>query len=259
MSRGRPMGPRASRQCERCGTSFEVIPSSSQRFCGKSCSNKATAQQRGESRKTEFRYKPPVCPCGTEIQPPPGLKYVYENSKKYCSVGCRQQYGKKKQIDPSKYITFECQNCGEATTRYRHQGSHKYCSNECAKRHTKTRRNIVIREGDTVLDSSWEALVFGLCSFVKLPCDRFDRENGVEWQTGAWYAPDFIMPTIGVALEVKGQQDPEDHLKWAAYREQYGQLAVIDRAEMDTLRLAASSSIVLTAQIREIASRQAEG
>lgn len=182
---------------------------------------------------------------------------MYANSKKYCSLECRKQYGKRTNVkNPAAHVTFNCQNCGEETTRPRTQGAHKYCSNECAKRHTKVRRHVVVREGDIVLDSGWEAMAWGVCKLVKLPCDRFDRENGVEWQPGAWYAPDFILPTIGVALEVKGQQDPEDHLKWATYREQRGMLAVIDRTEMDTLRLAASSSIVLVAQIREIASRQ---
>jgi hypothetical protein len=188
------------------------------------------------------------------------MKYVYENSKKYCSKECRQQYGRPTNVkNPANHITFTCQNCGKEKTRPKGYGANKYCSNDCAKRHTKVRRHVVVREGDIVMDSSWEALVWGLCRFRKLPIDRFDRENGVEWREGQWYAPDFILPTAGIALEVKGQQDSEDHLKWAAYREQHGLLAVLGEVELDALRLAAGSSVSLLARLREIATQPVTG
>jgi len=77
-----------------------------------------------------------------------------------------------------------------------------------------------------VLDSGYEALFWGLCTTLKIPIERFDRQYGVAWREDCWYAPDFWLPTLGTAVELKGLEDAEDELKWAAYREQRGALKV---------------------------------
>ena len=250
---GKGMGQRVERverACEVCSTRFSVTKSNSkQRFCSRSCRNRGVGEVNRLAAIAQYDAVARKCPCGDQIP------FEFRHTRQFCSDDCRWKFQDRRKLNPENYITFNCQNCGVEVTRLKKYGNGyaKYCSNSCAQRHTKTRRNIVIREGDTVLDSRWEAFVFGLCAMVKLPIERYDREQGVEWRPGAWYAPDFVMPTIGLALEVKGRQDPEDHLKWAAYREQYGMLAVIGESELDALRLAASDSVRLTAQLREIA------
>lgn len=222
----------------------------------------ASAANLGTSRKVDGvvprqhkpRTTPPKKSIKTSCAAPDCTRTTGSPNRKYCSDAHRMLHALKRQGDPANTVETPCRGCGDMIKHPRSQ-ARKYCS-KCANHHTRTRRNIVIRDDDTVLDSRWEAAVVGLCAMVKLSCDRFDREQGVEWNgLGSWYAPDFTLPTVGVALEVKGQQDSDDHLRWAAYREQRGLLAVIGEDELDALRLAASSSTMLADQVREIAGR----
>ncbi len=165
-----------------------------------------------------------VCPCGGSTDSP---------NQRYCSPECRSKYGLKRQPDPKNHVTFLCQNesCGKSVTRPRSQGSAKYCSNECARTHTKTTQHFTV-DGTTVLDSSWEVYVWGKLSYVKIPIERFDRQHGVTWNEGGWYAPDFWLPLYSLAVEVKGQPDDEDRLRWTKYRAERGPLVVLGREQM---------------------------
>lgn len=244
----------STRQCEGCPTVFEVPATyRAKRFCSRACSNRATAEARAASTRAHEKYKPPVCPCGKAVPPPPGQQYVYASQKKYCSPECRVKYGKKKQRDPANYVTFECLNCGTEVTRYKKYGSghSKYCSNACAQRHTRTKVHIVM-EDSVVLDSTWEALFYGLCGYLKIPCDRYDREQGVEWAEGSWYAPDFVLPSLGMAVEIKGQEDDDDSDRWDLYRRERGLLVVLDYQSLEEIRRLDASAVL--AFLSEVAS-----
>lgn len=163
-----------------------------------------------------------ICVCG---------KVFTDAQNKYCSPECRNQYGGKRQKDPTNYTTFNCLNCSIEIIRYKGSGAHKYCSNSCARRHTKTKQHIVV-EDSIVLDSSYETLFWSICMLNKIPIERYDREQGVEWRPGLWYAPDFWMPTLGFAVEVKGLMDDEDPEKWDAFRQEVGSLIVLTEAKL---------------------------
>lgn len=243
-TRGRPRQERETRECERdeCQESFEVLPSSTRRFCSRSCGNKSTAGARAESNRSLGRYTPPVCPCGKTVEPPPGLRYVYEGSKKYCSPECRAKYGKKRQRDPSKWVIRTCETCGEDFEfRVNSKNQGRFCSNACAAKHTKVVRHYVVREADMVLDSTWEMLFAGLCGFGKVPCERADRSQAIEWDAGHWYCPDFYLPTLDTYVEVKGLEDDEDAERWDAWRLVYQRrLLVLDWYALDQMRSAGS-------------------
>lgn len=159
--------------------------------------------------------------------------------RKFCSPECRKVYGKKRQPDPTNYVTFICQNqsCGKEVTRYKRygNGANMFCSNACAQRHTRTKAHVVMSDDDVVLDSKWEALFWGLMGFYKVPCERYDRERAVEWSEGCWYAPDFYLPEMDTAVEIKGQEDPDDAVRWDLYRTERGRLLVLDRSGLDQL------------------------
>lgn len=142
-----------------------------------------------------------------------------------------------KKADPSKKRIFTCQNCGEEATRYKAaRTAFKYCSSTCAEKHTRTKEHIILEDG-TVLDSKWEALFIGVMSMLNINCERHKRDLGVTWgEVGHWYAPDFYLPTDELYVEVKGVPRPGDPVKWAAFREQVGPLAVLDRDGLNRLR-----------------------
>ena len=229
--------PRTTTECARtgCGTTFEVIGNKAdvgRHFCSRSCARQVENAERSIQKQQEwYDSEKSLCACGANRIP-----YPVRHTTKYCSPACRGKYGKKKQPKPENHVTFTCQNCQAEVTRPRSwgKGYFKYCSNECARRHTKTRRFYGIEGLDVVFESSWEALFWGLCGFRKLPIERYDREQGVEWQEGAWYAPDFWLPTLDLAVEIKGQPDEDDDEKWTAFRTTR-RLAVIGRAEMRLL------------------------
>lgn len=246
---------RKTRTCERaeCGQTFEVRENAAdahKRFCSRSCARLVDNQARSVIKQQEWSESAAsLCPCGNGRIP-----YSARHTTKYCSPTCRMTFGKKKQANPENYITFDCKNCGQSVTRYKNHGKyHKYCSNECASKHTKTRRHLIV-EDSTVLDSGWEALFWGLCAFRKIAVDRFQRERGVEWRPGTWYAPDFWMPTYRFAVEVKGVEDSDDAARWAAFRKQ-SPLVVLGREELSTLclsqDLAAALVIIIDKQQEE--------
>jgi hypothetical protein len=106
-----------------------------------------------------------------------------------------------------------------------------------------------------VLDSTWEVLVWGKCGYLKVPIERYDRAKGIAWNDSGWYAPDFWLPSLSVALEVKGQEDPEDQQKWAAFRDAGHELAVLGHDQMEKIN-GARTAIELRAWFRGMASAQ---
>ena len=145
---------------------------------------------------------------------------------------CRKQYQAKRQKDPSKWISFECQNCGKTVEARKNHNTHKYCSNACANRHTKIKKHYGVEGLEIIFDSSYEVLFWGLCMLLKVPIERYDRAKGVEWRPGCYYAPDFYMPTLNFAVELKGAIDDEDPERWDAFREEQGSLIVLTEAKL---------------------------
>lgn len=86
----------------------------------------------------------------------------------------------------------------------------------------------MLRDHDVLLDSSWEALVWGACSLYKIPVERVDRSNAIEGEPGHYYAPDLYLPNEDIWLEVKGLQDEDDPAKWEVWGERVGRLVVVD-------------------------------
>lgn len=112
-------------------------------------------------------------------------------------------------------------------------------------KHTKRKRHIVLRdEDDVVLDSSYEAMVWGMLRLAKIPVERFDRQHGVAWREGGWYAPDLWLPDHEVAIECKGYEDPDDPARWDAYRSTGVRLVVLDRTTLRTLSCEALEAMV---------------
>lgn len=203
------------RQCENCPKTFQ--PSTdTQRYCGRPCARAADAARASQAKREAYEANPNRCPCSAAIP------YEVRHSVKYCNMDCRKEYGVRKEANPENYLTFECLGCGTKVTRRKKYSTYtKYCSNACAAKHTKTKTHIVVDDA-VVLDSGYEALLWGLCSVYKVPIDRYDRDGGVEWREGGWYAPDFLVSCHGrqVAVETKGLEDPEDQERWAAFRGQ---------------------------------------
>lgn len=235
----RPRAERTTKKCERdeCGQTFEVrgnAADAQRRFCGRPCARLVENQARSVRKQEEWVQSPlSLCPCGEARIP-----YEVRATTKYHSPECRERYGKKKGRDPEVWLKYTCQNpsCGAEFERRKSfsRGNVKYCSIPCSNKCTKTKQHIVVDDA-VVLDSSWESLFWGLCGFMKFPVERFDRERGVEWRDGGWYAPDFWMPTLSIAVEVKGLEDPDDVTRWVTFRERTA-LAVVQRDELDALR-----------------------
>lgn len=72
-------------------------------------------------------------------------------------------------------------------------------------------------------------------------------DSGRAGSSGHWYAPDFHLPSIDVYVEVKGQQDPDDAARWAAFRATGKTLAVLDHAALDRLRMTSGAEGFLIA------------
>ena len=217
---------RKTSTCKECAAHFDYLPGQRNgTYCSVACrdSHKAKVAE-PVNRK---------CPCGQPVFRP-GENTA--SDRKYCSAECRSKYGKPSKVkDPSKWVTFPCQTCGKAVDRRKSvPGPRKFCSNECAAKHTKAVRHYMARDSDVVLDSTWEMLVYGIFAFHKIDIERFDRAEVVEWEPGHWYGPDFILPRIGVAIEVKGVEDPDDRRKWEAFTERTRiPVVAIGRAEIE--------------------------
>lgn len=232
----RPRLERHQRTCARkgCENLFEVrenAADANRRYCTRQCARIVENQARSDQKRAEWLESlESLCPCGINRIP-----YEVRHTTLYCSSECRKTYSKKRQIDPNKWVTKACRNCGkDFEQRMSSQSYGYYCSNDCARRHTKTKQHIVV-ENAVVLDSKWEALFWGLAGFLKVPIERCDRDNGVAWAPGHWYAPDFYLPTADLYVEVKGQEDGQDQERWAAFRVNH-RLAVVDEMALDNLR-----------------------
>jgi hypothetical protein len=187
------------------------------------------------------------CPCG-EVQ----IAYEYRHSHKYCSSACRKKYAKPSKVkDPTKQVTFNCETCEKEVTRYyRYGGSlvQRFCSNECAAKFNRAIQHIGVN--GVILDSGWEALFWGLCKFLKVPIERLDRAQAIEWAPGCWYAPDFLMGRTYV--EIKGMEDSDDQKKWDAWNNQVGRLLVLDKALMDKFRKMSQNELMAYSGIASV-------
>lgn len=213
-----------SRTCPACGEVFEtkvnrmtgeVGKGFRTTYCSRACSRQVANKRAGDESRALYDADPRRCPCGA------ALPYEVRNHvKSYCSPECRATYGKKRQRDEANYVTFDCRGCGKSVERYRKYGNGAllYCSNECAMKHTKTKHHVAMRDEDVLLDSSYEAFVWGALRIMRVPVERFDRQYGVEWAPGHWYAPDFWLPQHDLAIEVKGLEDDRDADRWIAYQ-----------------------------------------
>lgn len=202
------------------------------RFCSKDCSNKATAKKRADAlRAGPNGYKPNVCPCGEYVEPLESKSYNY--TKKYCSAEHRSLYKTPAPRDESKWASYTCRACGNAFERRINTRNHKiYCSISCSNKFTKVKKHYGVEGLEIVFDSSYEAFFWGACMIAKIRVERFDRTQGVNWDEDtpdAWYAPDFYLPNLQIAVETKGYEDPDDDTRWAAYRATGKKLIILDR------------------------------
>lgn len=230
---GRPRAvPHETRSCANaaCAATFQVLETSTQQFCSRTC-----ARVIGNKDRWEGKRKETTCPCGTIFYSP--------HPKKYCSDECLKTYGKKRQADPENHSTFNCLNCGGAVTRRKGLGHHKYCSNACAQKHTKVKKHYGVEGLEIVFDSSYETLFWSLCAFLKVSVERFDREQSIELPSGHHYGPDFYLPQQALHVEVKGFEDEDDRMRYAAWQENHT-LVVLDRAKLQQLRGASRERFV---------------
>lgn len=237
---GRKRGERVSKPCRQCGQQMILPPSQAtfREFCSRDCTN---AWQR--DNRSAFK----TCPCGEQIKLQEGATTMY-SYRLYCSDECRAKYGKKRQPDPAKQVTFNCGTCGKEVTRWKGYGSTvsgiRFCNNTCAAKHTKTVRHYVVREMDMVLDSGWEMLFAGLCYWHKLEVVRVDRTLAVTTGSGSVYAPDFIVGG-SIAVEVKGLDRGNQDEGRELWRETMGPLVVVDRQIMALLMASDSAEEML--------------
>lgn len=236
------------RSCENpsCGRSFatKVRPDGTtavghpDRYCSVACSRLSDNRDRSLAKQSEWlQSEKSLCPCGGRIA------YEDRNIRKYCSEACTKRFRKKRQRDPERYVTFNCERCGVEVTRYKKYGNGalRFCSNECSARSNTQRR---IGVDDVVLDSGWEALLWGLCSFRKVPIVRFDREGVIPHGDG-FYGPDFIV--AGIPVEVKGLEDDDDRGRYDAWRAAGHRLVVLDRQRLEALLTSADLVASLSA------------
>jgi transposase-like protein/ribosomal protein L24E len=198
-------------------------------------------QARVAAAKTEPKSQP-LATCALD-----GCdEVVLTQASRFCSLKCRSLGQGKRQPDPTKQVTFICETCEKSVTKRRIQGKvFRFCSNQCAKKHTKTVRHYVARDQDMVLDSAWEMAFASTCIMLKIPVERYDRAQAIEYTPGHHYGPDFYLPGANLYVEIKGQQDPEDAERWAAFRAAGNTLAVLDGDALDLVRRAGSREILL--------------
>ncbi len=238
----RPRLPRVTKRCARteCDQTFEARQNAADAhrlYCSRQCARSVENQARSIAKQKAWNDGPEsLCACGRGRIP-----YEVRHTTLYCSTECRTLYGKKRQADPTKQITFCCGTCGKEQTRPRTYGStisgKRFCDRYCAAKHTKTVKHYVAREMDMVLDSTWEVLFAGLCGYLKIEASRVDRSLAVTASDGSTYAPDFLVDGR-IWVEVKGRDNGGQHEGWSAWREQVGPLVVVGTGRMDALRSA---------------------
>ncbi len=233
---GRKRLPRMTVTCPVCDTSFETRVDKPHVTCSQACGLWLANERKIRLAQEAWEGSPEArCACGTLIP------YENRNEWKYCSTECRALYGKKRQADPTKQITFACGTCGKEQTRPRAYGStisgKRFCDRYCAAKHTRTVKHYVAREMDMVLDSGWEMLFAGLCYWHKVEIIRVERSLAVTTPDGSTYAPDFLVDGA-TWVEVKGHDDGSQHEGWGIWREQVGPLVVVDGPRLNLLRLA---------------------
>lgn len=224
-----PYKPVEMRTCKECQTDFEYHAGrTGESFCSRECRTRYLVLQNKQGALAEYEADPKRCPCGEAIP------YEFRHTRQFCSPKCRIERQAKRQKDPTNHVTFNCLNCDNEVTRSRNYGNghNKYCSNACANKHNKTKRHYGVDGLEIVFDSGYEVLFYGLCALLKVPVERYDRGKGVEWRPGLWYAPDFWMPTLNFAVEVKGVLDDEDPERWDAFRQEVGSLIVLTEAKL---------------------------
>lgn len=156
--------------------------------------------------------------------------------KRFCSR--EHAYAHRRQ-NSGKTTTYTCRGCTKEFQGWTNT-PREYCSRKCFYGRTPTQIGV----DGVLLDSWWEAALMGVARLLDVPCSRVDRSTLVESDAG-YYAPDVLFPTLGVHVEVKGQVDPDDTIRWAAWRAQRGPLVVLGRDELDELRRAHSDAIFL--------------
>ena len=68
------------------------------KFCSRDCTN---TWQREGGRKGN----PKICKCGESFTP-------WNETHKYCSKECANKYQDRRQKNPDRYVTFNCETCG---------------------------------------------------------------------------------------------------------------------------------------------------
>lgn len=250
-----------TKECAGCGDDFvtKVHPSTggvakgyASKYCSRQCGLSSHNRSRRADTKASYLKDPKTCPCGAEFP------YEDRHSRIYCSDECTGKYGKKRQSDPSNYVTFDCESCGESVTRRKSYGSGalRFCSNQCSSKsnHSKV---FSLTDGDDViqLDSSWEALVFGVMTFTKTAqIKRVDRDEVIELVTengnAGYYAPDFVVGEV--YLEIKGFVKPRTVARAVAWRESGKKVAILDRDRIQALSEACLSNPEGALQLLEI-------
>jgi predicted nucleic acid-binding Zn ribbon protein len=220
-----PYKPVEMHTCEECAVEYEYhVGRTGDRFCSNRCKTAWLGRQTQQNARARYEADPKKCPCGTAIA------YEFRHNRQFCSPACRGEFQSKREKDPVNYVTFSCLNCEKEVTRLKNygKGHSKYCSNKCAQKHTKTKKHYALKDLEIVFDSGYELAFYGICMLLKIPVERYDRQQAVEWSEGCWYAPDFYLPTLECAVEVKGVQDGKDAVRWEAFRLTRGRLAVLD-------------------------------
>lgn len=213
------------------GKPLEYTPKKrDQRYCDTNCRNSAVADREIVRAIKAWDQSPASwCPCNEGRIP-----YEHRHSRRYCSETCRTNLTPKRMADPANHVDLTCGTCEKTFSRYKglyKEGARVFCTNECAAKWTRKVRHIGVKDSDVVLDSGYEAYVWGFCVLHKIPIERVDRTEAVAISDG-WYAPDFTIN--GRYVEVKGFEDDDDHARYEAWSKAHpdDELLVLHKADL---------------------------
>jgi hypothetical protein len=140
-----------------------------------------------------LRYKPKtgsmvICKsCGKPFY---AKKYELDNHRKFCSVGCRQQWEQNNKILIKK-ICVQCGKPYEIPGHINNRGTSKYCSLECKyqSRRLKVKRICRICGKEFYVPHSKAKNGFGI--YCSKECDgkAHSRENHPQWNGGSSFHP----------------------------------------------------------------------